>query len=284
MSITALDKTEILDGLFAVWDDITALGGRLTDAQWQTPTELPGWSVHDVLAHLIGIESMLQGVETPDADIDVTTLEHVHNDIGALNERWIRALRGLEPAELLDRWRSVTDERRAALTAMNDEDWSAVTATPAGPDSYGRFMRIRIFDCWMHEHDIRAVTGLTLGDDAMDTPPARLALDEMAAAMGRVVGKLGKAPDGSRVRFELLGPLARTIDVAVQDGRGRVVPGFGATGDGDPGPTTVISLDAWVFTRLAGGRSTPERHPGAIGYRGDEAVGRRIVENLNYVI
>lgn len=102
VSITALDKTEILDGLFAVWDDITALGGRLTDAQWQTPTELPGWSVHDVLAHLIGIESMLQGVETPDADIDVTTLEHVHNDIGALNERWIRALRGLEPAELLD--------------------------------------------------------------------------------------------------------------------------------------------------------------------------------------
>ena len=38
---------------------------------------------------------------------------------------------------------------------MSDEEWNAVTMTPTGPDSYGRFMRIRVFDCWMHEEDIR---------------------------------------------------------------------------------------------------------------------------------
>ena len=31
--------------------------------------------------------------------------------------------------------------------------------TPAGPDTYGRFMRVRIFDCWMHEQDIRRAVG-----------------------------------------------------------------------------------------------------------------------------
>ncbi|MGV0837221.1 maleylpyruvate isomerase family mycothiol-dependent enzyme [Mycolicibacterium thermoresistibile] len=279
MSITALDKTDILDGLFEVWDDITALGAQLTDAQWQTPTALPGWSVHDVIAHLIGIESMLQGVDTPEADIDVTTLDHVRNDIGALNERWIRTLRSVEPAALLDQWRTVTAQRREALTAIGADDWNAVTATPAGPDSYGRFMRIRIFDCWMHEHDIREVVGRPVADDAVHTRPARLALDEMAAAMGLVVARRGQAPDGARVRIALTGPLARNIDVAVQDRRGHVVGDFGGAQ-----PTTLIEMDGFLFTRLAGGRTTPAQHPDAVTYRGDEAVGRRIVDNLDYVI
>jgi len=39
-----------------------------------------------------------------------------------------------------------------------------------------------------------------------------------------------------------------------------------------------------LFTRLAGGRTAPNRHADAISYGGDEAVGRRVVEHLNYVI
>ncbi len=39
-----------------------------------------------------------------------------------------------------------------------------------------------------------------------------------------------------------------------------------------------------LFTRLAGGRTAVGGPPGAVGYGGDEAVGRRIVDNLNYVI
>ena len=109
----------------------------------------------DVVAHVIGTESMLQGVGTPEADIDVSTLKHVRNDIGVLNERWVRKLRGLSHAELLDSFRTTTAERRDALTAMGAAKWDELTATPAGPDWSGRFMRVRIFDCWMHEHDIR---------------------------------------------------------------------------------------------------------------------------------
>ena len=45
--------------------------------------------MHDVVAHVIGTESMLQGVATPETDVDVSTLKHVRNDIGVLNERWL---------------------------------------------------------------------------------------------------------------------------------------------------------------------------------------------------
>jgi len=272
--VTTLDKSDVLAGLFAVWDEIDTVLADLSDEQWQAQTPLPGWTVHDVTAHLIGTESMLQGVATPDADVDISTLEHVRNEIGVMNERWVCKLRGCGPADVLDRFRSTTAKRREELTGMADADWNQVTATPAGPDTYGRFMRVRDFDCWMHLQDIRDALGQTAADPA--GPAARLALDEMAASMGFVVGKLGGAPDGSRVAIVLTGPLERTINVAVE-GRAQVVDDFGGQQ-----PTATITLDGLLFTRLAGGRTTVDH--GAVVYGGDEAVGRRIVEHLNYVI
>ncbi|MDH6199252.1 uncharacterized protein (TIGR03083 family) [Mycobacterium frederiksbergense] len=273
--VTRLDKSDVLDGLFGEWGVLAELVEGLSETQWQAQTALPGWAVRDVLAHIIGTESMLGGVATPDADIDMSTLEHVRNDIGVLNECWVRRLRTVSPAELVQQFLAVTGARRAQLDAMSDTEWDAATVTPAGPDSYGRFMRVRVFDCWMHEHDIR---------DALQRPaamsvatPQRLALDEMMLNMGFVVGKLGGAPDGSRVRLELTGPLRRTVNIAIA-GRGRVVDEF------DAEPTVTITMDGLLFTRLAGGRTTAGRHADEVDYAGDEVVGKRIVENLNYVI
>ncbi|MGV0741786.1 maleylpyruvate isomerase family mycothiol-dependent enzyme [Mycolicibacterium sp. XJ870] len=270
--VTRLDKSDVLDGLFGEWDELATLVDGLTDEQWLAQTSLPGWTVRDVLAHIVGTESMLQGVASPDADIDVSTLKHVRNDIGVMNELWVRGLSALAPDELVHKYREVTAARRDQLDAIGAADWNAITATPAGPDTYGRFMRVRTFDCWMHEHDIRDALDLPAVEPT--GPPARLALDELTSSMGFVVGKLGGAPDGSRVRLELTGPLRRTINIAVE-GKGRVVDEF------DAEPTVTITLDGLLFTRLAGGRT---RHAGAVKYRGDEAVGERIVENLNFVI
>lgn len=276
--VTLLDKSDVLDGLFASWRNIDALLQTVGPADWAAPTSLPGWTVHDVVAHMVGTESMLQGVPTPQADIDVSALEHVRNDIGVLNEHWVWKLRDLGHTELHGEFRNVTAQRQVVLSEMPVEEWNTITATPAGPDSYGRFMRVRVFDCWMHELDIRDALGRPAGTDELVGPASRMALDEMTASMGFVVGKLGGAPDGSRVRIELTGPLAREINVAV-DGRGRVVPDFGGEE-----PTTTITLDAVLFTRVAGGRTAPAAPGTDIGYGGDEAVGRRIVERLNYVI
>jgi hypothetical protein len=88
-------------------------------------------------------------------------------------------------------------------------------------------------------------------------------------------GKLGNAPDGSRVVFELTGPLERRLRVVV-DGRGRVVDDLGGQD-----LTATIRLHGLLFTRLVDGRA-----PGSEGVElgGDEQVAARIVEHLNYVI
>ena len=55
--------------------------------------------------------------------------------------------------------REVIAERRAALAGMDQAAFDAESFTPAGPDTYGRFMRIRVMDMWMHEQDIREAVG-----------------------------------------------------------------------------------------------------------------------------
>jgi uncharacterized protein (TIGR03083 family) len=274
-SVTILDKSEVLSGLFGTWDSIDQLLAGLSEQQWQTPTPLPGWCVHDVVAHMIGTESSLQGFSPPDADIDLTALDHVRNDVGAVNEAWVRHLSHESGAVMLQRFRSVTADRRKLLSAMSVDDWNAPTPSPVGLESFGRFMRVRLFDCWMHEQDIRDGVGSPSSDEDLSGPAARLSLDEIAATMGYVVGKLGNAPEGSRVAIELTGPLARTIGVTV-DGRAQVVDDFGGQD-----PTASIRLDGLLLARLAGGRT---HDTASVDYRGDAEVGARVVEHLNYVI
>jgi uncharacterized protein (TIGR03083 family) len=274
-TVSELDKSDVLSGLFGTWDSLDGLLTGFSEQQWRTPTPLPGWCVHNVIAHIVGTESVLQGLSAPDADVDVSTLGHVRNDVGIANERWVRHLSAESGAELANRFRSITADRRKRLTDMSVDDWNAPTLTPVGPETYGRFMRVRLFDCWMHEQDIRDGVGHPSSDAELSGPAGRLALDEIAATMGYVVGKLGKAPAGSRVDIELTGPLTRSIRVAVDD-RAHVVDDF----DGLD-PTSTIRLDGLLFTRLAGGRTDDAT---GVELSGDTDVGARIVERLNFVI
>jgi uncharacterized protein (TIGR03083 family) len=273
---TVLDKDDVLAGLFASWDGIDGLLAALSDEQWQTPTSLPGWTVHDVVAHIVGTEMMLAGTPTPEAD--VAGRDYVHNEIGALNEKWVEHLRSESPAGMLAAFRDIIARRKQMLAAMPAGEWNTVTFTPAGPDSYGRFMRVRIFDCWMHEHDIRHAVGRPPTDTDLAGADSRLALDEMTASMPFVVAKKGQAPAGARVQITLTGPVAREIRVAV-DGRAALVEDFGGAE-----PTIGLTLDGLQFTRLAGGRPLMAGRTDGIDYAGDTAAGARIIENLNYVI
>jgi uncharacterized protein (TIGR03083 family) len=276
--VTQLDKSDVLSGLFAVWDSIDALLDGLPEADWLAATPLPGWDVKAVVSHIIGTESFLAGIAAPQPDIDVSALDHVRNDIGVMNECWVRHLSGESGAEVLERFRAVTKDRRAALTGMSDEEWNVVMPTPVGPESYGRFMRVRTFDCWMHEQDIREALSRPSSDEELEGTATQLSLDEIAATMGYVVGKRGKAPEGSRILFELSGAVTRSIRVNV-DGRAQLVDDFGGQE-----PTATIRLDGLQFTRLSGGRPMSPARAQDIELRGDKDVATQVVEHLNFVI
>ena len=55
--VTVLEKSDVLPALFGVWDDLDTLLSTISEAELlTTQTELPGWHVRDVVAHIIGIE------------------------------------------------------------------------------------------------------------------------------------------------------------------------------------------------------------------------------------
>jgi uncharacterized protein (TIGR03083 family) len=268
--VITVDRDQAIAVLDEQFDAVVALAEGLVPEEWDVPTACPGWSVKDNLVHVIGVEAMLLGRPTPEVTLP-EELPHVRNDFGRVNEQWVESYRGRPIPEVLADLREVIAERRAALARMDQAAFDAESFTPAGPDSYGRFMRIRVMDMWMHEQDIRQAIGRPGHEDGQ-APQA--ALDEMTAALGYVVGKRAGATSGNRVRFELTGPMARRVDVEVGD-RARVVDAL--TGD----PTVTLTLPAHLFTRLCGGRGTDRA---AVEVDGDIGLGQAIVTHLGFMI
>ncbi len=268
--MTTVDRDAVVVALDDVFDGLVALAEDLGPDDWDRPTACPGWSVKDQVSHVIGTEAMLLGRPNPEVDLP-DDLAHVRNDIGRFNEAWVEAYRGCMPAGVLADLREVIGERREALAAMGQDAFDEESFTPAGRDTYGRFMRIRVMDMWFHDQDIRRAVDRP-GD--LTGPAAAAALDEVSVGLGYVVGKKAAAPQGASVRFELTGPMARRIDVAVAD-RARVV-------DGLPGePTATLTVPGDHFMRLVGGRGAD---PAAVEVAGDDALGRAVVANLAFVI
>jgi len=271
---TILDRDATVGLLREEFDQWTGLCAGLDAAQWDTPTCLPGWTVRDVTSHVIGVEAGLLGEPTP--EVDVSRLTHVANPIAEANEAWVEANRGLNGAEMLARLEDVTSRRLAALDALTQADFDAPSWTPAGRDeTYGRFMRIRHYDCYLHEQDVRLALGLAARETAADLASA---LDEVATGLGYIVGRRAAMPDGARVAVLLTGPVPRSYFVQV-DGRAAVVDAL----DGEP--TVSIELPAMRFLRLTGGRADAGVAPGdGVTFGGDRDLGAQLVANLAFTI
>src|SRR5215469_14728063 len=110
------DKDRIVTLLGDEWSVVADLAASLDAAAWSAPA-LPGWDVHDVLAHMVGTERMLDGATPPQVEGAPGAADHVRNEIGKANEGWVVALRDRSHAELLADFQAITAERLASLTA-----------------------------------------------------------------------------------------------------------------------------------------------------------------------
>ena len=90
--------------------------------------------------------------------------------------------------------------------------------TPVGPQAYGNFLQIRVFDLWVHNatSPFRSVSSCPMG------PTAEQALNEVHRSMGYIAGKKIGLEDGMSMTVEVTGGAPRTMHVAV-DGRAGLV-------------------------------------------------------------
>jgi uncharacterized protein (TIGR03083 family) len=261
--------------LAETWASLLALGGSLADDDWDRPTDCPGWSVRDQYSHVIGLESGLLGRPAPAAPEAVG--DHVRNELGRSNEAEVLARRDRSGPEVLAELAQVTEARLAALRAMTDDDFAVETPSPVGRGTYEDFMAVRVFDCWVHEQDVRRAVGRPghLSGAAVDRSVAAA-----VAVTPYIVGKRAGVPDGATVAFDVTGATARRWAVAVDGGRARPVPEVPVD------PTTRISADVGTFMALACGRIDPDAQLAtrAVTVHGDQEVGTAVVRNLGYTI
>ena len=257
------------------WAELDALCEGLDAEQWSTPTCLPRWTVADVLAHVVGTERMLEGEPMP--DVDVSRHDHLRNDMAKMVEAWVEDLRGSSGQEVLERFRAIRKRRSEALAAMDQGDFDAPSWTPVGKDeTYGRFMRLRHFDTYLHEHDIRDALGV---EDRPDVAAIEASLEEVVPSLGYIVGRKAGLADGTVVRLELTGPVLREYVVAVEDGRANVVDPAGTS------PGVSLAMTNLVFLRLTGGRCGPERFLGdSLEISGDQGTGLHLASNMAMTI
>jgi uncharacterized protein (TIGR03083 family) len=260
--------------LDAEWRAIDELCQGLDDAQWELPTDCPGWTVKDNVSHLIGIENMLRGAP---ADPPITERPaHVRNDFGAFNEAAVAARRARPGTEVLAEFRAVARERIDALRALPAEKWDEVGPTPTGQDTYRHFMRMRTFDSWVHEQDIRRAVGRP---GHLEGPVVELVLGWHRRNLGYLVAKRAGAPEGSVVAFDVRGDGVAERDVIqVVDGRGRPI-------DDDATPDATLVLDVEAYNALLCGRWDAPRalDAGRLRLDGDEQLGRRVADSLAYL-
>ena len=247
---------QLVDMMEHVWRSIGELCDGLTEAEWKTPTDCPGWSVQDQVSHLAGSETGILGEQ------------------GQRNEIVVDFRRPWAGAQVLSDFRAKTSRRVDFLRSRSDDDFAAEMQTPVGQAPMSEFISIRIMDAWVHEQDIRRAVDRP---GHYDSPAAAHALNRVIRAMPFVAARRAQAPDGATVVIDISGTAGRLISIGVEGGRGREL-------DQPPdAPTVRISLDDETFGCLGCGRWDPDEilQSGKVSIEGDTALGESIVRQMN---
>ena len=268
-----MSDQELLAGYPDVWwqaiDDFTALLESLDEADWERPTDLPGWDVRAVAAHVAHLEKVLATGLEEQADIGDPPPAHVTGLLGHYTEIGVVNRRDASPDALITEIRESATARRTALLADPPTDADVVPERVFGgvPWSWRTLLRNRPLDVWMHEQDVRRAVGRP-GD--MDTEPARHTAEYLAESMGFVLAKKVGAEPGTSLVLEMEGSAPFAFEVG-EDRRGRALPEPPAT------PDVRLAMDRESFTCLAGGRRPA---PGAVRVEGDEALAQRVLDAM----
>jgi uncharacterized protein (TIGR03083 family) len=259
---------EYVDVWWQAINSFTALLEKIPPEQWSTPTDLAGWDVRAVAAHIAHLEGVLAG--NPEETVDVGEPEHVTGLMGLYTEQGVVARRDRTPDDLINEIRACATRRHTALVADPPTDGSAKPEAIFGGVGWdwNTLLRNRPLDVWMHEQDVRRAVGMPGG---MDTRAAKHTADYLAESLGFVLAKRVGAPAGTTVVLDLEGsePVAFGVNEA---GRGEQLAEPPAE------PTVRLTMDRESFILLAGGRRAPE--PGSIRIDGDERLGTQIVDTL----
>jgi uncharacterized protein (TIGR03083 family) len=226
-------------------DAISEMVQPLGEASWNLPTPCPGWSVRDIVSHVIGLECEMLGDPRPIHTLP-RDLYHVTDEFSRYMEIQVDVRRHHTAPEMTSELEYVIIRRNRQMRNENRSPDTMVRAPLGTEVSLERAMLHRAFDVWVHEQDLRTALD---APGALDSPGAHVARDVLLAGLPKVIAKDAGAPPNTAVTFDVHGAVEfmRTVRV---DGQGR------GTIDGAPslGPAVSFAMDWETYFRLACGR------------------------------
>jgi uncharacterized protein (TIGR03083 family) len=263
-----MSDQERVQGYVEVWwqavNDLTRLLEKVPEDQWATPTDLAGWDVHAIAAHVAHLEAVMSGADHD--DVEIGQPPHVKGIMGTFTEQGVVARRDRDADSLIREIRESATRRHTQLLTAPPADLTALADGFAAfiGWSWKSLLRNRPLDIWMHEQDIRRAIG---EPGNLDSPAAQHSADYLIESLGLVVGKRVAPPAGTTVLLAVEGSRPYAVSVG-DDGRAHAMAVAPAN------PTVRLGLCREDFVCLAGGR----RAPAAVDVDGDPALAQQVLD------
>ncbi|MFJ8590455.1 maleylpyruvate isomerase family mycothiol-dependent enzyme [Streptomyces sp. NPDC093598] len=233
---------------------------------------VPGWTVHDVAAHLLGDYCARLGRREP--PLSFAPGETLETFIHRANQEWVERHRDIGAAALVDSLER-TGTELAHRFARADLDAPALGVSWAGADPAPMWL-----DCareftehWTHRQQIRHAVGL--GTDA-EPRALSLVLDTFMRALPHTLRDTG-APGGTQVEVTVDGPVEATWTVTAGPG------GWSLAEAPEGRPAAALRLDTETAWRLCTRGIEPATALARARVRGDQRLGEAVCRIVSIV-
>lgn len=228
----------------------------LSPAEWGAEA-VPGWSVRDVVAHLLGdfygrLGRDRDGHRDGPAFAPGETLETF---IHRINQEWVDALTRVSPAALTDtldligrqvaRFFEATDPDAPSLGVS----WAGVDPAPMWLDSARDFTEF-----WTHRQQIRHAVGRRTDPDPR---PLAVVLDTFMRALPHTLRDIA-APAGTQLRVQIDGPAGGTWTATATEDHHWSLAAPETTPPTPTAPSALLRLDPETAWQLCTRRIDPD--------------------------
>lgn len=150
------DIDDVLHDLIDEYDRLDGILRGLTEAQWTSPSDAPGWTIADVVTHLAqSEEGVVTSIAAPRAGW--TTRTEALDDVMATRVR----SEATTPSETFARWRAAS---RGSLTALRAADPLRHVPWAAAPLRPRTLATTRLAEHWAHGLDITGALEIEFPD------------------------------------------------------------------------------------------------------------------------
>ena len=158
MALLRVDARPLLPRLRG---ELTALLASLPGGDWAHPTPCPGWSVHDLAAHLLGVELGNVSVRRDRWELGPGEGEDLDGWLNRFNQQWVDAAQRISPALLIEliNVAGLRFEEHVATLDLDAAGGPVEWATGSDPAPVWLDVAREYMERYVHQEQIRRATG-----------------------------------------------------------------------------------------------------------------------------